>query len=307
MWRVGSVSIHGSSHIKAEKENQDFVLLSELTGSHLAVVCDGAGFASYSATGARLLAEALSAALKDLPAEITERPHDNADAICDAVRGAIANLHAVIISGNIGGPDKKKASVWNFIFPRWLSRSFREREIQIRQEEPVDINEYAATLLICLVTENQAWFGHIGDGYLFGLNILEADPSQNSDAGDGSEESIPNLEAPLSIQQSFYSLPENGEYDNETYFFSDQTWNEHFRHGSFAGDFNFLVLFSDGADKFLVERNKQDFVGIHAQKLWNASKSYGELAVSEILEKFYTPEKVHAVSNDDTTIAVLIK
>ena len=64
---------------------------------------------------------------------------------------------------------------------------------------------------------------------------------------------------------------------------------------------------SDGADKFLVERNKQDFVGIHAKKLWNASKSYGELTVSEILEKFYTPEKVHAVSNDDTTIGLLIK
>ena len=307
MWKVGSVSIHGSSHIKSEKENQDFVLLSELTGSHLAVVCDGAGFASNSATGARLLGEALLAALKDLPAIITERPHDNADAICDAVKGAIANLHLAIISGDIGGPDKKKAPVWRFIFPKWLKRPFHEREIDIRQEEPVDINEYAATLLICLVSENQAWFGHIGDGYLFGLNILEADPSQNSDAGDGSEESITNLEAPLSIQQSFYSLPENGEYDNETYFFSDQKWNEHFRHGSFAGDFNFLVLFSDGADKFLVERNKQDFVGIHAQKLWNASKSYGELAVSEILEKFYTPEKVHAVSNDDTTIAVLTK
>ena len=77
--------------------------------------------------------------------------------------------------------------------------------------------------------------------------------------------------------------------------------------GFFNGEFNFVILFSDGADPFLVERNRADFVGSHAISIWKASQKSDELEVSELLEKFFPEQKVHAVSSDDTSIGLLVR
>ena len=307
MWESGAVSILGLSHLKADKENQDCVLLAELFGAQLAVVCDGAGSADNSALGAKILTETLSRNFEALSDKIIQRPHDNSEKICKTVKLAILEAQEIILSGQTKNVGVKKSSFLKSILSQWLNPSSQTQEIKVAEGPTVDLNGYAATLLICVVSDDQAWLGHIGDGYVFGLNVVCVEDPQSPDLSQTDKEQSENIGPPSSVELAFRSLPENGEYDNETYFFTDQSWEEHFRHHSFSGDFNLVALFTDGAEPFLVERNKKDFLQTHAQKLWSAKHTHKQMTISEILGRFYSVEKVHNVSTDDTTIGLLIK
>ncbi len=192
-------------------------------------------------------------------------------------------------------------------FPDWLANCFKSRNDDVLFL-PIDINDFCSTMLVALVCDDKAWFGHIGDGFIFGLHVTETSKTSNQPADSESASSADViLSESCAVQSVFSSLPENGEYDTETYFFTDQNWQDHFRVGCFKGEFNFVILFSDGADPFLVERNKADFVGNHAISIWKSTKKHGEMEVSELLEKFFPEQKVHAVSSDDTSIGLLVR
>ena len=84
------------------------------------------------------------------------------------------------------------------------------------------------TTLVGAVAEGErGFFFHIGDG----VAVAEA-----RDAG----------------QPPVVSLPENGEYANETYFATGEHWREHLRVTSLPQPPRLLALMSDGAASFVM-------------------------------------------------------
>lgn len=78
----------------------------------------------------------------------------------------------------------------------------RERLAVLAASRQLDLHEFSCTLVGCVVSPGGGFFFHIGDG--FGIW---------QDAGAG----------------AVLSVPENGEYADETYFLTDGNWSDHLR------------------------------------------------------------------------------
>jgi hypothetical protein len=98
------------------------------------------------------------------------------------------------------------------------------------------------------------------------------------------------------------SRPENGEYSNETYFFSQSEWKEHLRFKEFGPDFNLIFLMTDGVMPFAMTGDNSgphipffqpvsDFLATHSQAV-------GELALTNTLGK----EELRKITDDDKTL-----
>ena len=243
MWRSGSLSIRGASHVAKGIENQDVVLTAQISDAQLIVVCDGAGTAKNSVDGANELASTIHRVLSSIPEDVIKDPFNNSQDIEDAVERAVNATRDTILSGKIKQSKDKKKGLKRLVFPDWVANYFKSRNDDVLST-PIDINDFCSTMLVALVCDDKVWFGHIGDGFIFGLHVTQtsttssrpADTELVSSEGEVSSESC-------AVQSVFSSLPENGEYANQTYFFTDDKWQNHFRASCFNGEFNFVILF----------------------------------------------------------------
>ena len=144
--------------------------------------------------------------------------------------------------------------------------------------------------MVAIASPLETLFVHLGDGYAFGLNYERDEKS-----------------AEVTLQQVAASFPENGEYANETYFFTDEKWREHLRISGSGEGVNFAVVMSDGAEPFFVSKDKGNIELSLSQQLIGVISDQQGLSISEILEKVFTLEKVHKVSSDDVSIALAVR
>jgi hypothetical protein len=89
--------------------------------------------------------------------------------------------------------------------------------------DPLDF--FHATLVGVIAGANGGVFFHIGDG---AACAMEAE----------------------SFSSCIISHPENGEYANETFFFTQPNWRDHLRITPFSAEFNLIALMSDGVTPF---------------------------------------------------------
>jgi hypothetical protein len=102
--------------------------------------------------------------------------------------------------------------------------------------EDSGLNVFAATVVGAVVEAQGGFFFHIGDG----LGIAT------------------RTEA---LEFHVISPPENGQFIEETYFFTDENWREHLRFTSIPADFDLILLMSDGAMPFVAKRTLAPFEG----------------------------------------------
>ena len=136
--------------------------------------------------------------------------------------------------------------------------------------------DFHATLVGVVAGRNGGVFFHIGDG---------AGCATNSE----------------SLLSSVMSLPENGEYANETYFFTQADWKDHVRLTPFGAEFNLIALMSDGVTPFALAPGE---VGPHApffdpvsKYLVGQSREEGERALAATLER----DLIRRITGDDKT------
>ncbi|MCC8363093.1 protein phosphatase 2C domain-containing protein [Lysobacter sp. A6] len=91
-----------------------------------------------------------------------------------------------------------------------------------------ELAHFAATLVGVVADRDGGWFFHIGDGV--GAALDEAGACT-------------------------VSLPENGEYANETYFVTGDEWEAHLRVSPIAGPVASVLLMSDGAMPFAMTKD----------------------------------------------------
>ncbi|NDU92079.1 MAG: protein phosphatase 2C domain-containing protein [Ferrovum sp.] len=143
--------------------------------------------------------------------------------------------------------------------------------------EPQTLRDHACTLVGCLASRSGGCFFHIGDGFAVQQGTTGA---------------------------AILSLPENGEYANETYFATDPDWRDHLRVTMLSqlqrGDL--IGLMSDGASAFAIDKLKtgfyKPFIDPVAAFLQSASEPHGKEALQNLLES----EKTLEITSDDKTL-----
>ncbi len=129
----------------------------------------------------------------------------------------------------------------------------------------------------CVASRSVGCFFHIGDGFAV----------QQSAAG-----------------TAILSLPENGEYTNETYFATDPDWQAHLRVTLLSqlqrGDL--IGLMSDGTSAFAIDKSKTEFYKPFIDPVATFLKSTSELHGNEALQNLLESEKTLEITSDDKTL-----
>jgi serine/threonine protein phosphatase PrpC len=145
-----------------------------------------------------------------------------------------------------------------------------------------ELDNYHCTLVSLLIGKNVSIAVHIGDGAIF--------------AG----KSTPLSESCLSINEKVYSsLPENGEYRNETYFITEPHWLKHLRIKVF-GEIDWFVMGSDGGMDVLCDRDRLSGSLVAELIKDIAANSRANSTVKELITSEFAVRK----TSDDITCAI---
>jgi hypothetical protein len=144
-----------------------------------------------------------------------------------------------------------------------------------------DLGHYAATLVGVIAHAAGGAFFHIGDGQAV------------ADYGDDREPAL--------------SLPENGEYANETYFATGEAWREHLRITPFPSGARRLALMSDGAASFVLDRGQRALFGAFIDPVcaWLADTTEAEAAHAGLQATLDDP-RTHRITGDDKTLLLAL-
>jgi hypothetical protein len=139
------------------------------------------------------------------------------------------------------------------------------------------LDDYACTLVGCVASPGGGCLFHIGDGFAI-------------------------VQGPAG--ESVLSRPENGEYADETYFVTDESWKDHLRLTPLAAPGHECVigLMSDGTAPFAVDRARsgffRPFIDPIAAYLRDATGPNGNEALRNLLES----PRASEISSDDKTL-----
>lgn len=145
-----------------------------------------------------------------------------------------------------------------------------------------ELDDYHCTLVGLLVGKHVSLSVHIGDGAIIAGKSTAL--SKECSAING---------------KIFISLPENGEYKNETYFITEPHWLKHLRIKVF-GEIDWFVMGSDGAMDVLCERGKLDG-NLIAELINNMMVTYGRTST---VKELITSEFASRKTNDDISCAI---
>lgn len=166
------------------------------------------------------------------------------------------------------------------VFARHVEASVEKaHNLASRQGKP---REYAATLVGAVVGVEWGCIFHIGDG----VGVA-----------------IPRNGAVYEWGNSVISSPENGEYINETFFFTDAEWRKHIKYTKFKTvDVGVIVLMSDGVMPFAMTTGN---VGPAERFMGPVCQYLGEKEISQVglaLQGTLGCEAARKVSDDDKTM-----
>lgn len=206
-----ALRVTGATHIAAATICEDYWGTAFRDGIFCAVLADGAGSADCAAEGACRIVRAL----------------------CGAV--AAKDDFGRILAGN-----EDNGAAW---LRRLLEAEIGALRETLANEHPGEapdatLRRYAATmagLLLMLpdVARGAGFFFHIGDGFCAALDRRHQATARDAKA----------------FADQIVSAPENGEFANETYFYTSPDWERHLRITLFRR-MDTAVLMTDGASSF---------------------------------------------------------
>lgn len=141
--------------------------------------------------------------------------------------------------------------------------------------------DYAATLVAVLACAHGGWFLHIGDG----VGVATRSPD----------------DAPCVV-----SLPDNGEYANETYFVTGDAWRSRLRLTRFDGPLRHVVLMTDGTQSFAMDRTGQALFGAFFDPVEKFLAQSEQQVGEEALEATLADERTLSITGDDKTLLIAL-
>lgn len=153
-------------------------------------------------------------------------------------------------------------------------------QVRAKLKESGDLSEFHATALVLIQLPKKIFTFHIGDG---SLNIGSYDKKNN-----------------ITITRS---EPENGEFSNETFFFTEDAWEQHMRICEVENPC-FYLLCSDGIDPFIWSGSggtRFDFIIPLITKLITyKNEQKGDIFLHEVI----TDPRTDSVTSDDKSLIV---
>ncbi|QAV23781.1 PP2C family serine/threonine-protein phosphatase [Proteus hauseri] len=143
-----------------------------------------------------------------------------------------------------------------------------------------ELNEYASTLVACWIGDDGGYLFHLGDG----IAVVE-----------------------FSDGTSYVSQPENGEYANQTWFVTSESWQEHLRVTPLTKPVTQVVLMSDGVQPFAMNKNADALYEPFIQPVIRYLKTVSEDAGSEALAGTLADSRTHSITGDDKTLVICFR
>lgn len=160
-----------------------------------------------------------------------------------------------------------------------LIADVREAVLLQAKEQQLVAGNFACTVLAAWLGETQSLVLHIGDGV-----------------------------AALTINdEQYFSLPENGEYANQTWFLTSPDWREHLRINQFAGRAMQLVMMSDGVQPFALNRSCDALFSPFMDPVVSYLQQVSEEKGSEAIRATLDDPRTWAITGDDKTLLVALR
>ncbi|WP_064604431.1 PP2C family serine/threonine-protein phosphatase [Photobacterium sp. J15] len=251
-WRHAGEAVVGYRHRVNQQVCQDACLSQNLTRP-LLVLCDGAGSAAVSDLGAQALSLGLSrllVSIEPLLAQWLDDPEFDI-ALVDEMLSKMISRHAKGILKDLAMQHKRA------------------------------MNDFRATLLLCVVGRYNTYWCQVGDGYLL------------KRVGEGSDSAW-----------QLISPPEKGEYANHTCFVDDKLTLSLFQHGLMPShEMTAVAAMSDGAGERLVCQ-RTGKVGEMVEWVYNEVTINPTVAKS-LLGFLSDPNVWNSTTGDDKSLAML--
>jgi len=202
-----------------------------------------------------------------------EQSHVGARVVSESVVHAIATQIEQSLIRSDSSPEQWKKVVETVI------SSAREALQAVAKAADGAVSAYASTLVGAVAWPSRLFFFHVGDGY-----------------------AVARPRAPDTTD--IVSLPENGEYVNETYFVTGSEWQQHLRMACHDVPIETVVLMSDGAAPFAMAKGQQElhrpFIDPVLRYLDQTSEAEGTAALARTLED----PRTDSITTDDKTLLI---
>ena len=256
-WKIVAASAQGTSHAASGEECQDAHAYEQSERWFVGVVCDGAGSARWSALGARHAARtvvqrvaAYLAAHPEVmrPTPKREDPLPTALPVEPNAEGAgrATDEEGAVAAAQAASEESGESSAANAPAPSLTDGERALRQVvtaaiveardtvfALAPEPGALLGDFNATLVGCAAWPDGGLFFHIGDGTAVALDSR-------------------------SLDVLGMSPPENGEFAEQTFFYTADAWREHLRFTPVPAGADLVALMSDGTMTFAIASNRRE-------------------------------------------------
>ena len=186
------------------------------------------------------------------------------------------------------------AQIQNRVPGAWINDFVIQKIVSVRDElralaNSDNLQQYHCTLVACLIGPTGGFLIHIGDGALFG----------------GRYQDIDQVNEQISTH-SFVSLPENGEYANETFFITEGDWIKHLRITA-VGSLDWIILGTDGGTSIAMIGDKEPKPGFVVPLLKQLCASMEAENLDDVLIHVLSDDRTDKLTSDDKTLCIAFK
>jgi hypothetical protein len=107
------------------------------------------------------------------------------------------------------------------------------------------------------------------------------------------------------LQTVCFSEPENGEYINETFFFTLDDWREHLRITKMSGPIDSVWLMSDGAYELMVPSRERQLREVTEREIDRLVFEEGGASKSDVISAVLSSRPATARNDDDKTLVIV--
>lgn len=178
--------------------------------------------------------------------------------------------------------EKREPGAWinDYVVESILKARYELRAIA----KSDNLRDYHCTLLACLIGETGGFLIHIGDGAAFGGKSISA-----------------NIKADY-----FSSLPENGEYSNETFFITEADWIKRLRITP-INSLDWIMLGTDGGTSLSMVNDSEPKWGFVAPLFNMIKKEKSQTGRNNKLKSILADVQADKLTGDDKTICLAFR
>lgn len=156
----------------------------------------------------------------------------------------------------------------------------RQQLNQLAEQRQAILTDFACTLVAACLFKDCCWLIHLGDGVAVAITAQD---------------------------EACASLPENGEYVNQTWFITSPDWRERLRVTLLPQQIRHIILMSDGVQPFAMDKGGAQLFEPFIDPVLRFLRTTPERQGSEALHNTLSDPRTHTITGDDKTLLIGIR